>query len=146
MANSSNAQIGSQTVLAAYDLTASPNHYSTVGYVRSISGVGAMKPEVDSTTLDSTAVERIGGLPDGKEVTVVLTTTSTIITTVEGWLAQTEEVQFRLTIPSPASVTRYFSLIVLDYEHSQITPSGLMELTFKGRITGSIATVEPSHS
>jgi hypothetical protein len=143
MATSTNAQIGAGVVLSYWDTVASsPAAFAVLGKIRSIAGIGVNKPEVDSTTLDSTAVERIGGLPDGKQVTIVLTTgaTNTTMDLIEGWVNGTTAIDFKLAIPSPATETRYFSLILLDWDLGTISPSNLVEVTLQGRITGSVSS------
>lgn len=146
MADSSNAQIGSQVALSYWNTLASPPAYAAIGQVRSVGGIGVNKPEVESTDLDSEGVERIGGLPDGKEVSIVVTTNATNLPLVEGWVDGDEAIDLKVQIPSPTNKTRYFSILPLDYEHSAITPSGLMELTLKGRITGGSPSQTNPHA
>lgn len=144
MSDSANAQIGAGVSLGYADDLESPIEYTPLANIRSIQGVGSMKPEVESTTLDSLAVERIKGLADGKEVTIVLTTTSAGKTLIEGWYASVDPIHLRLSWPAPSSITRYFDLTVLDIDDGTITPSGLCEQTVKGRITGPITSVAPA--
>lgn len=140
MANSANAQIGAGVALSYWNTVASPDAWATLGNVRNISGIGTQKAEVDSTTLDSAAVERIGGLADGKQVTFKVTTTSAAMTIVEAWSAGIVNIDFRIVWPTPATVTRYFTLVILGYDHGDIQPSGLCEITVTGRISGAIVT------
>lgn len=49
---------------------ASPEVYSTVPEVKSLSGLGKTNPLIDVTSFDSTAREYIAGLADGQEITV----------------------------------------------------------------------------
>lgn len=144
MADSNNAQIGSQVTLQYWNTSASPDVWATLGKVRQIQGIGTEKPEVDSTTLDSTAVERIGGLPDGKQVTVTLTTTAAVMAILEGFTAGTDNIDFKIFFPSPINLTRYFTLTPLGYDHGTVQPSGLLEISLMGRISGSISGT-PSH-
>lgn len=145
MADSTTAQIGATVDLAFWDTSQSPDAYTDLGQVRSIAGVGSTKPEVDSTTLDSTAVERISGLPDGDSVTIVFTTgaTNTNLDRIRGWQSGSSEVDYKLTLGAPATEILYFSLIPLHFDLGTIQPSNLVEVTFQGRITGSISSTDP---
>lgn len=137
MANSNFAQTGTQVTL--HYAVGSPIVWTTLGKIRSIAGVGMGRPEVDSTTLDSTAVERIGGLPDGKTVTIVFTTATDSHDLIESLVTTGTAIQLRLVFPAPVTETRYFYITPLDYDRGSITPDGLMETTMMGRITGSIS-------
>lgn len=138
MADATLAQTGS--AVTAHYAVGSPIVWTNLGPVRSINGIGASRSEVDSTTLDSLAVERIGGLPDGKQVTIVLTTATSNFDLIEGWITAGTPVQFRFVFPTPLTETRYVYLVPLDYDRGTIVAGGLQETTFMGRITGSIST------
>ncbi len=146
MADSTTAQIGATVDLAFWDTAVSPDAWADLGQVRSINGVGVTKQEVDSTTLDSTAVERIGGLPDGDEVTITFTTgaTNTHIDRTLGWANGTTSIDFKLTINAPATETLYFSVFPLHMGIPTIQPNDLLEIEFSGRITGGLSAT-PSH-
>lgn len=144
-ADSTNAQIGSLSSLFYWNATASPAAYQTLGKVRSIQGVGVNKTEVDSTTLDSTGVDRIGGLPDGKQITIVLTLTAASLLLVEGFLNSTASIDLKLTTPAPSSTSRYFSMLPLDYDRGTMTASGLLEITLQGRMTGAAPSGSGTH-
>lgn len=137
MADSTLAQTGSAVTL--HYAVGSPIVWTNLGPIRSIAGIGQSRPEVDSTTLDSTAVERIGGLPDGKQVTVVFTTATSNHDLIEGFVTAGTPIQLRVVFPTPVTETRYFYMVPLDYDRGSITPGGLMETTLMGRITGSIS-------
>ena len=49
---------------------ASPEVYSTISEVKSLSGLGSTNPLIDVTSFDSTAREYIAGLADGQEISV----------------------------------------------------------------------------
>jgi len=138
MADDTKAQIGQYTELA-YSDDASPPQFTDLGAIRSIAGVGVARSEVDSTTLDSDAVERIGGMKDGKQITIVFTTRSVVMELLEDWLAAADAKRLRLTFPAPTSEVRYFDFVPLDYDLGTITPNGLQETTLMGRITGDIS-------
>jgi hypothetical protein len=142
-AGSSQAQIGAGVALSYWDTVNSPNAYASIGNVRSISNVGTKKTEVNSTTLDSTAEEFIGGLATGEEISITVTTTSAAMSLAELWTSGTSNKDLKLVWPSPASVTRYFSIAPLGFKHSDIQPSGLLEFTIMGRISGAITSVNP---
>jgi len=144
MADSTNSQIGSKGELNYWNALGSPDPgYEPMGFVRSIQGIGVTKPEVESTTLDDDAVRRIGGLKDGKEVTIVLTLNAETLAKVEGFLDANEEIELQYRIAAPTSQDRYFAFFPLDYDHGTIAASTLMELTLKGRISGPISAIDP---
>lgn len=144
MADSTKAQIGSRTTLSYFNTAVSPAVWATIGNVKSFGDIGSDRPEVDSTDLDSLAVERIGGLPDGKEVSITAMGNSTTMALFETLYNSGATVDFRETFPAPLSTSRYFSLFPLGNSQSTITPSGLVEVTLRGRITGAIVTA-PTH-
>lgn len=140
MADSTLAQIGSETTLF-YKNAASPPVYVNLGPIRSIAGVGVTRSEVESTTLDSDAIERIGGLPDGKQVTIVFTTGSAILALLEGFVTAGTAIRLKIVTPAPMSATRFFDFVPLDYDWGSIAPNTLMEVSLMGRITGTISSV-----
>lgn len=146
MADSTTAQIGATVDLAYWNTALSPDAWSDLGQIRSINGVGVTKPEIDSTTLDSTAVQYIGGLQDGDNCTVVFTTgaANTNIDRIKGWVDGTTGIDFRITINAPATETLYFSITPLHYDFGNIQPNNLLEMSFSGRISGGISAT-PSH-
>jgi hypothetical protein len=144
MANSSNASIGSLVQLWYWNTVPSPDVWAQLGNIRGTGDYGTTKSQVDSTTLDSTAVERIGGLPDGEEFTVTFTTTSTIMTLLKLWIAGTANIDVKVIYPSPISTTDYFTITPLGMKQSGIQPSNLLEITLTARISGAIS-VTPSH-
>ena len=143
MADNTNAQIGSKIDFAFWDTSLSPPAYASLGKIRSINGYGEDLPEVESTTLDSDAVERISGLPDGMEMNLVLTMTAASLAKIEAIDAAKVNIDSKITFPAPASTARYFALTPRGFELNSITPQGLVELTAKFRRTGVAATVDP---
>lgn len=138
MADATEAQIG-QYVDLSYGSAASPPVWTPLGAVRNISGVGLTLAEVDTTTLDSAAKERIFGMKDGNQITVVFTTRSLIMDLVDAWIAARAAIAMRLRIPAPANEDRFFYFIPLSYDHGTIQAENLMEYTLTGRITGDIS-------
>jgi hypothetical protein len=145
-ADSTEAQIGAGVAVAYWDVTQSPDAYTTIGNIRTVAGIGAMNPEVDSTTLDSPGVERIGGLSDGKEVTIVMVNNAANLLLVEAWIAAKAVLDVRVTKPAPSSNVRYFSVLSLDYDEGTISPQGLLEINFKTRITGGNPSPTDPHA
>jgi hypothetical protein len=146
MADATRAQIGAQTTLSYWDTVASPAEYAELGPVRSIAGLGASRPEVDSTTLDSEAVERIGGLPDGKTLTITFAAAAENSDLVEGWVNDGDPLTLKIEFPAPLNETRYCDIVPLDFDYGTISASGLIELTLSGRITGAISSTDPNGS
>lgn len=147
MADSTNAQIGVTATLSYWNTAASPDAWAELGQIRQITGIGVTKAEVDSTTLDSDAVEYIGGLASGDQVSITLTSGSANgnLDLITGWVDGTTEIDFKIALAAPATETRYFSLTPLHYDFGTIAPSGLIEPVFSGRITGGISAT-PSHA
>ena len=98
MADTTEATIGAGTELAFYDTEASPVDYTVVDSVRSITGPSQSKSEVDSTTLDSTAIERVSGLPDGEQITIVLADNAENKALIARWFGMAS-IDFRETYP-----------------------------------------------
>jgi hypothetical protein len=144
MADSTNSQIGSGVTLAYWG--GSPATYTDLGPVRSINGIGVTNPEVDSTTLSSSIEETIAGLPKGKTVTIVFTTSNANHDVVEAFATAKAPVQLRVAFPAPLTKTRYFTITPLDFDEGTITPSGLLEMTLQGRITGTAPTAVNPHA
>lgn len=137
MANATKAQIGSQ-ITVDYAV-GSPITWTSINPIRSVSGLGLKRGETDSTTLDSLAVERIGALPDGQEFTLVCTTAASNIDQLEDFVISGAPIQLRVTFPSPLTKVRYFYIVPLGFDHGTLTPSGLVEITINGRITGAVS-------
>src|SRR2546428_11961978 len=114
MADQTNAQIGSGVQLAHFDGAA----YTPLGNVRSINGIGVVRAEVDSTTLEDAAVKRIPGIRDGKQVTMMFTTGAAngTVDLVRGFVDSPTDIDFRLTLPAPAGEVLYFTLVPLDWQ------------------------------
>lgn len=144
MADSTKAQIGSLTTIAYFKTTISPAAWALIGNIKSFGDLGVDKPEVDSTDLDSTAVERIGGLADGKEITINCIGNATTVPLIEGLFNANATIDFRITFPSPTTASRYFSVFPLGWTFNTIVPSGLIEVHLRGRISGPIVT-SPTH-
>lgn len=142
-ATSANAQHGSQVKLAFWDVALSPDAWADYGNVRSITGVGEDKTEIDSTDLNSFAMERIGGLADGKEVNILCVCNTVSLAQIEAQVNASPPSNFdlRLTFPAPLSVIRYFTLTPLGREIGTIQANSLIEVTYRGRISGAISSV-----
>lgn len=149
MADANNAQIGSQVTFSIWDtVVSSPPAWVSLGKVRSIGGYGEDLPEVDSTTLDSLAVERISGLPDGTEMSVMCTFRPVTLALMEAIDAAKANVDARLVWPAAGvtpGTTRYFAVTPRGFTIPTITPSGLIELDAKFR-RSSPASTTPSHA
>lgn len=143
MADSTNAQIGSQTKLYFWDTSLSPDAYGQLVNVRQFGEIGSDSPEVDSTDLDSTGVQRIPGLPDGKEISILSVANSTTLPKIESIFDAGLNIDIKAVFPAPMSTTRYFAFTPLGFAINTVTPSGLIEVTLRGRISGSITTVDP---
>lgn len=143
MADSTNAQIGSQTQVWYWDTDLTPDAYVQIPNIRSFGPTGATKPEVDSTDLDSTGVQRIGGLQDGDEFPIVCVANATTAALLKEFFDEGDNIDLKVIYPSPLSITEYFQITPLHFEKGSITPSGLVECTLSSRISGSISLIDP---
>jgi len=145
MADVTNAQIGATVDLHYWNTAASPDAYAALGQIRSISGIGVDKPEVDSTTLDSTSMEYISGLANGKQASIVFTTGAANgnLDLIRGWVDGSDNIDYKIVLNAPATETLFFTLTPLGYDLGTIQPNNLIEVTLTGRITGDIVATDP---
>lgn len=145
MADSTTAQIGSQATFSYWDTAVSPPAWAALGLIRTMDPYGSDLPEVNSTTLDSDEEEFIPGLPMGKELSITLTLTSNTLERIEAICTPPAvNIDCRLVYPAPTTESRYFAVTPRGFDGPVVTPSGLMEITFKGRRSGA-ASSTPSH-
>jgi hypothetical protein len=143
-ATSANAQIGSRTTLSYWSLLATPDAWVAIPNIQSMGPLGATKPEVDSTDLDSLAVERIGGLKDGDEFPITAIANQVTQPLFEKFQNDALNIDFRMTFPAPLSRSLYFTWTPLHLDYGTIEPSGLVTVNNNGRLSGDITTV-PTH-
>lgn len=144
MADSTTAQIGSQSTWSYWDTAVSPPAWAAMGLVRTMDPYGADIAEVNSTTLDDDEEMFIPGLPMGKELSVTMTLTANSLSRIEAITAAKVNIDVRVVYPAPTSQSRYFTVTPRGFDGPVTTPSGLMEITFKGRRSGS-ASSTPTH-
>lgn len=146
MATSSTSQIGSLTTLHFWSTAASPDAWVKFGQVKGFGTLGQDRSEVDVTDLDSTAVERIGGLADGREITIEIYANTTTLPQIEALFALNANVDMKATFPAPLTSVRYFTLTPLGIDQpGQVDPNTPLMATLRGRISGSISST-PSHA
>ena len=131
--------------LTFYRATSGSPEYETIEEVYSISGLGKTNPLIDATSFDSTAMEYIAGLPDGKEITVECNRVHTsgnnqdnLITDVDN--GSTIGIKITLTNASVSpniTKTYTFNVVCLDWT---INPSysDKHTLSFTLKISGAI--------
>lgn len=86
---------------------ASPEVYSEIEEVKSLSGLGKTNPLIDTTSHDSTAKEYIAGLADGSELTIECLRVHTASNKQDALVANVDAgstVNFRVTV-TDASVS-----------------------------------------
>lgn len=127
------------------NITTSPIAYEAIEEVRSLSGLGKTNPLIDTTSMESTAMEYIAGLAEGSELTIeclrVHTASSkqdNLITDIDN--AATSNFQVVLTDNSVSPVltkTYTFAGVCLSWT---ITPSysDANMISFTVKITGDI--------
>ena len=119
---------------------ASPQVYTTIAEVLSVSPIGSTNPEVDVTNLDSTAKEYIPGLADGNtvefEVNWIGGTQQKALRTAQ---AAGNTVNFRMvwTQVSPNLIAQ-FDVAALQFEMGETSAEVQVTARFSGRISGSI--------
>ena len=109
--------------------------------ITSVSGVGSTRPETEVTHLDSTGVERIGGLQDGNEVTISGNyirdaQVDQFVTDVA--TAQTPTRTYMVTVPTSPERTYSFTGVPLSWELGELTPSGAVTFSLGLRISGDV--------
>ena len=122
-----------------YNTTNSPE--VAFGEVTGISGLGATRPEVEATHLDSTGVERIGGLQDGNEITI--TGNYVRDSEVDGFVTDVAATQvptrtYRIEVPTSPRRTYSFTGIPLSWSIDDLNPSGVVTFSLGLRISGSV--------
>lgn len=130
------------------DVDASPFSYTKLIELVSIAGLGTTRPEIDMTHLESPddSIERIGGMKDGNNVTLLFNTTVDNIDVVQGLVDDNVNLEWKLVWLSTsglAAKTRYFRGIPLTFDHGTIdAPSGVRQ-TMVVRISRAISSVAP---
>ncbi len=136
------AFLGSQTLLQVGD-GASPEVFTTIGEVVSISPLAQKKDLVEVTHLLSTAKEFIGGLSDGQEITITCNLLQTNAQQVALLLAASTvstAKNFKYKLPSGGgSLTSTFSAIVLSSAIGPTTPNTATQVTFGVKVSGPIS-------
>jgi hypothetical protein len=125
---------------------ASPEVYTEVPDVTSVTGPDGTSTEIDVTALDSTAKEFLVGLPDSGNITVEMIwggepspqTNQNLLRTA--WTSQSlQSGQVRL---SDSPQTKYqFSFYVMGWSLSGLEPDGAARATVTCRITGAVTVV-----
>jgi len=98
------------------DTTVSPNVYTAVEEVSSLSGLGKTNPLIDATSFDSTAREYIAGLADGQELSVECKRVHTA-----------SSVQDSVVTDVDNGTTRNFQLVITD---ASVSPNLTKTYTF----------------
>ena len=122
---------------------ASPQVYTTVAEVLRCGAIGATNPEVDVTSLDSTAKEYIAGLADGNTVDfdVNWISSNTNQVSLRTSQASGSTVNFMMTWQTSPLTYAKFDLVLLGFEIGETTPEGQIMASVSGRISGAIAWV-----
>lgn len=146
MATSSTSQIGSLAQVHFWNTALSPDAWTKFGQLKSIGEIGSDRPEVPVTDLDSLAVERIGGIPDGLQCTLDLYANTTTLGQVETLYNANVNFDIKVVFPAPLSATRYFTLTPLGFRLGPtVEPDAPLMATLTGRISSAISST-PSHA
>lgn len=120
---------------------ASPEVFSTIEEVNSLSGFGVTNPLIDATSHDSTAREYIAGLPDGAELTVECNrvhTASNIQDDVKTAVDAGSTRNFRIALTDGTTAKQYdFSAVCLSWAETPSYDDKNM-ISFTLKISGSI--------
>ncbi len=117
---------------------ASPEVFTAVAEVTSISGPGFTKEAAEATSLDSTNKfrEYVPGFKDGGDVTIEFNLLSATITTLKTQLDLTVFRNYQVVFPTSPSKTWKFSAIMTSFSHdANATDTMTGTATFK--ISGS---------
>lgn len=113
-----------------------PIVYTTIAEVLSIGAIGSTAGEVETTHLESTAKDYIGGLPDGGtlEFKVNYLASNTQQNALRDGVGTTKNVQVLWS----DTTTGTFALVILGFTRDETTPEGQLTATISGRISGGI--------
>jgi hypothetical protein len=134
----SEAQIGYGTLLKIGN-DASPQVFTTIAEVKSISGFGFTANEVDVTHMESPGgyTERIAGMKDGDTLTVLLNMTRSQSLSLKARWEAGLVIDFELNFPGTLP-DHDFSAAPLGWHLLGITPASVLEVEVTMRISGSI--------
>jgi len=116
----------------------SPETFTLVPEVTGTLQIGEESPEVDATSFDSTAVERIADLPDGTMIDIEMQYSGhaqqdALITAVKA------QANRNFQVYNPSFVKTYaFTLAPLAWTMKFVPKGEAVKLMFKGRISGSV--------
>jgi len=137
---STGAVIGSQAKVYYWDLLASPIGWTAYEEVTEFGDLSESRPEVDVTHLDSTSVERIGGLKDGDKFDMKQNFTANTYGTAKDQFDANDTLDIKVDFtPTGVSVTKYFKLVPLMCGVEKVTPKKEVSLKTSGRITGDVS-------
>lgn len=122
---------------------ASPQVFSTLEEVRSVSGFGKTNETIDATSFDSgNTRENIAGLADGQEFTVEcikVNTASSVQSTLVGYVDAGSNTEVEITWTDGTTVETYtFTVTAVGYEYSP-SYEDVSGINFTLKISGDIA-------
>lgn len=119
---------------------ASPQVYTTIAEVLRVSEIGATNPEVNVTSLDSTAQEYIAGLPDGATVEFEFNWVSgnTQQQSLRTSAAAGSTVNLQMLWNNSPQTRAKFNLVLLKFAMAETTPDQQIKGVVSGRISGAI--------
>ena len=137
------ALLGNEIRFQYMNTAVSPNAWTTLEAVFDFGELGENKPQVDITTLSSTARESRGGLADGVEIPVQanFAANSADFTVLYNAYKNDTTKQFRAFVPSASPEEGFsFSGVVLNWSVSG-TPGERSVAKFGIKISGSVTRV-----
>ena len=123
---------------------ASPQVYTTIAEVLSVSEIGSTNPEINVTNLDSTAQEYIPGLADGTTVEFEMNWVAGNASqqALRTAVANGSTINLRMvwTQVSPNTIAQ-FDIAALNFSMGETSAEQQVTARFSGRISGSIQWV-----
>lgn len=135
------AFLGSQTILSLGN-GASPEVFTTIGYINSIDPISVQKDLVEVTHLQSTAKEFIGGLGDGQTFNVTcnfdISNTQQIL--MLGYANTVSGIKnFKYITPAEGYARTFsFSGVVMGSSIGPTTPNTATTITYSIKISGPV--------
>ena len=137
----SSALKGQGVVIGISAETGSPNVFVTIGEVVDFTGPGGSATVIDVTSLESSAVDKLIGLPDEGQISMSLNLLPSNEGQRECWEARAAQElrEFNLTLTDAASTVLVFSGYVLEFSVSGAVNdkiSATITVEISGLVTG----------
>ncbi len=144
MPNVASGYIGSKVKISFWDVSLSPDGYTRYTQVSNFGDIGEDTPEIDKTTLDSDAVERMPGLSDPSKLDMMLNMDLAGYTLILAQKNARAALDLKVDFTDAGfALIVYFKWIPLGVSIVKIDAKKLLELKYSGRMTGAISVTDP---